>query len=292
MEVVFHLGVQCTDEGQLHYCLARNRRRLAEEEGIIVAYPGRFRPVFRETLRALDGQPAPPEVQEVMLDSILHEDDPQRIIFSNDAFLAGIPRMLEGGVLYREAGRRCAGLSNLFPQARQEFWIAVRNPATLLPAAFHKTKGQDFAAFISRCDPLSLRWSDTIGRIRAALPPEAALKVWCNEDSPFIWRQLVREIADCSAMFDMIGIDDYLKTVLTEEGLERMEAYLKARPPANEAQRRRILGAFLDKFERPDETQNVSAPDWDEPLIDAMTDIYEEDLFEIERMAGVEFISP
>ncbi|MFT6695772.1 MAG: hypothetical protein ACJAXU_001272 [Paracoccaceae bacterium] len=71
-----------------------------------------------------------------------------------------------------------------------------------------------------------------------------------------------------------------------------MNAYIKTHPPANEIQRRRILSAFLDKFEIEDTTPEVEAPSWTQDYIDALTDIYEEDLFAIEKMPGVQFISP
>ncbi len=290
MQIVFHIGAHCTDDGQLLKCLNRNRRALAQE-GIIIGQPGRFRPIFRETISVLDGGPANAEVQEIMLDSIMREDDPQRIIFSNDVFLCGVQKAIDQDALYPEAGEKCLKLFNLFHDQEVEFALAIRNPATFLPACFAKTGAADFEAYIAQVDPLTLRWSAVIERITSALPG-VPLKIWSNEDTPFIWYELIREIADHSSTMELIGLDDFLSSIMLPEGLERMEAYLQSHPPANEIQRRRILSAFLDKFEVEDTSLDVEAPGWTRDYVDTLTDLYEEDLFAIERMQGVQFISP
>ena len=138
MQIVFHIGAHCTDDGQIQACLSKNRAILARE-GIIVPNPGRFRAILRETLLVLNGEPASPEVQEIMLDSILTEDRPERIIFSNDAFLCGVKKVVSGQGLYPEAAEKVMKLYNLFPDENVEFCLALRNPATFLPACFAKT---------------------------------------------------------------------------------------------------------------------------------------------------------
>ncbi len=290
MQIVYHIGAHCTDEGHLQNCLARNKRFLAEEK-IMVPNPGLWRPILRDTLETLGGGQADAKAQELMLDSILTEDDPQRVIFSNNTFLCGIQRVLHSNTLYPDAGEKCLKLFNLFHDQEVEFCLAVRNPATFLPACFDKTGGTNFEAYLAQIDAMTLRWSSVVARIRAALP-DVPLKVWSNEDTPFIWYELIREITDHGPNTRIVGLDDFLKSIMSEEGLERMAAYIKTHPPANEIQRRRILSAFLDKFEVEDTTPEVEAPGWTADYVDALTDIYEEDLFAIERMPGVQFISP
>jgi len=290
MQIVYHIGAHCTDDWKIQTCLARNRGLLARE-GIIVPNPGRFRPILRETLKVLKGDAATREVQELMLDSILTQDHPERLIFSNEAFLGGLQRALTNDTLYHDAAEKCRNLHNLFHDQEVEFYLGIRNPATFLPACFARMGGDSFEAYLAQIDPLSIRWSDVVERIHTALPT-ATLKVWSNEDTPFIWHELIRDIADCDNTTQLVGLDDYLSSIMLEEGLDRMEAYLETHPPSNEIQRRRILGAFLDKFEIEDETAEVAAPVWTNELIENLTDIYEEDLFAIERMPGVQFISP
>ncbi len=290
MQIVYHIGAHCTDDGQIHHCLARNRRLLAER-GVVVPGPGRFRPILRETMSVLNGEAATPDVQELMLDSILTEDNPERIIFTNDAFLCGVRKVLDGGLFYADAGEKCARLHSLFHDQEVEFCLAIRNPATLLPALFTRMQADSFAAFLAQADPMQLRWSDVISQITTALP-NVPIKVWSNEDTPFIWNELIHELTDVDLGVKLAGLDDYLATIMDKEGLERMSSYIRTHPPANEIQRRRIIGAFLDKFEIEDVEAAPSAPGWTDQLQSDMTDLYEEDLFTIERMPGVHFICP
>ena len=290
MQIVFHIGAHCTDEGQVYRCLAKNKAMLAEQ-GIIAPPPRRFRPILRETLSVLKGDVANAEVQEIMLSSILTDESPERLIFSNDGFICGTQRILDRGTMYPDVGEKCLKLHNLFADHDVEFAIAIRNPATLLPACFNRLEGGSFAEYIAQIDPMHLRWSSVIERIREALP-DVPLKVWSNEDSPFIWYELIRELADLTPTTALDGLDDYLATIMLEEGLERMDSYITTHPPANEIQRRRILSAFLDKFEIEDKSLDVTARVWSDDDVEALTDIYEEDLFTIERLPGVQFISP
>ena len=89
--------------------------------------------------------------------------------------------------------------------------------------------------------------------------------------------------------------DDFgiMHTIMKPAGLKRMNAYLAANPPQTEVQRRRILAAFLEKFAIEDEVEEeLDAPGWTETLVAELTEFYEEDLFEIERLSGVTFLSP
>jgi len=290
MQIVFHIGAHCTDEGQIQACLQKNRAELARE-GIIVPAPGQFRPILRETLLVLNGEPASPEVQEIMLDSILTEDRPDRIIFSNDAFICGVQKVISKGQLYPDVAEKVGKLYNLFPDEDIEFCLALRNPATFLPACFVKGGVGSFADYLAQTDPLSLFWSDVVTRIKTALP-HVHLRVWCNEDTPFIWRELIREIADNDDKTKLAGLDDFISAIMLPEGVERMAAYLQTRPPANETQRRRIVSAFLDKFEMEDDAPDVEAPGWTDAYLSQLTEQYEQDIGVIERMPGVDFISP
>ncbi len=290
MQVLFHIGAHCTDEGQILACLAKNRAMLARQ-GIAVPPPNRFKPVLRDTLSVLKGEKANPEVEKIIFQSILDDETPQRLIFSNDAFLTGAQKVLSASAIYPDAGVKCQKLFNLFHGHQVEFCLAIRNPATFLPALFHRIGTASFEAFIAQTDPMALTWSSMVARITEALPG-VPLKIWSNEDTPFIWPELIHEIVDIDREVPIKGIDDYLATIMHKEGLERMENYLQTHPPANEIQRRRILSAFLDKFEIDDPTLEVEAPIWTADYVETLTEIYEEDLFAIEKMPGIQFISP
>ena len=291
MQVVYHLGVHCTDEDRLLKCLLKNRGLLAEQ-GTVVPSPRRYRKALREALRSLNGRPAPTDMQEELLDTVMDEDHADRLVFSQQSFLAAPARALEMNMFYHEAGEKTAALARLFPQAECEFHIALRNPATFIAALFARTEETDFEGFVTGIDPRSLRWSDMVARVRNAAPG-AAVTVWCNEDTPLIWTELLRALAGHDPQTELEGSYDFLATIMSPAGLARMKTYLESHPLQNELQRRRVVAAFLDKYAIEDEVEiELDLPGWTEDLVEEMTEGYEEDLFEIERMEGVRFITP
>lgn len=290
MQIVYHIGAHCTDDGQIQACLTKNQRLLAKK-GINVPTPGRFRPIFRETMKVLQGGPANENIQQIMLDSILSEVDPNRIVFSNDAFICNLVRVLGDDMLYPDIADRSAKLFNLFPDQEVEFCFAIRNPATFLPACFSRIEADSFDAYTAQTDPQNILWSEVISRLRDAVP-NAKIKVWSNEDTPFIWNELIAEISGFPNQSRLKGLNDFLGQIMSKEGMDRMQGYLKTHPPANEIQRRRIISAFLDKFEIEEDEYDFESQVWSEDYVNQLTDTYEDDLYTIERMEDVQFICP
>ncbi|MFQ5439705.1 MAG: hypothetical protein ACE5DK_12855, partial [Paracoccaceae bacterium] len=147
MQIVFHIGAHCTDEGQVLSGLSANRAVL-RPAGVAVPAPGLFRPNLREALAATNGRPASPQTQRTTLETILSDAQPRRVVFCNDAFLCSVQTALEREALYVDAGPKCKKLANLFCDHEVEFCIAIRNPATFLPACFSRTGGDSFEAFL------------------------------------------------------------------------------------------------------------------------------------------------
>lgn len=291
MEMVYHIGAHCTDEDRLLKSLLKNRGTLSAQ-GIIVPGPSRYRPVLREMLVSLRGKPATPEQQQIILDAVIDEDEAQRIVFANESFLCVPNKVLEQHMLYPMAGEKSHWLAQLFPDNPCTFFLGLRNPATFIPALFQRSKETDFAAFVSGVDPVRLVWSDMVRRICNA-NPTADVVVWCNEDTPLIWSDLLRALADCDETTELRGRYDLLATLMTEPGLKRMRAYLDSNPPVNAVQHGRVIAAFLDKYAIPEAVEEeLDLPGWTPKLVDEMTERYEEDLLDIERMEGVRFLAP
>lgn len=292
MHIVYHLGVHFTDEDRLLKCLLKNKGMLAKD-GIIVPGPGKYRKLLRQTSFGLRGGSATPEMQAEILDAVLDGENVERLVFSAPMLLSNPGSMLRNGALYERAGERVAALRTMFPDTPSEFFIALRNPATLLPTVPGEIASpQEFLDTLTTCDPRGLRWSDTIARIRGE-NPDTPLTVWCNEDTPLIWPELLREISGHDPQMVLDGTDDFLASIMLPEGMDRMHAYLATHPPATEIQRRRIVAAFLDKFAIADEVEvELDLPGWDDALVDDLTEMYDEDVYQIEKMPGVNFIAP
>ena len=291
MQIAFHIGANCTDGERLIKSLLKNTDAFAEQ-GIKVPGPSKYRKLLRETIKSLQGQVPAPDTQDVLLDAIMDDERASRLVLSQSNFLTVPARLFEGGVFYATAPLKILSLRALFPKAEFEFHLGLRNPATLVPAIFAQVTGKSAEDFMSGVDPLSLRWSDVIRRLQQAAP-DVPITVWCNEDTPLIWAQLIREISGVDPLTKISGGFDLLSAIMSEEGMKRFLSYLRSHPPQTEIQKRRIIAAFLDKYALEDEIEEeVDMPGWDEALVDRMTELYEEDIYGIERMPGVTFIAP
>ena len=137
-----------------------------------------------------------------------------------------------------------------------------------------------------------MRWSEMITRVRAAIP-DIPITVWCNEDTPLIWGQILREMAGVEATEHLIGEHALLREIMSREGFKRFETYLTENPGMTEIQKRRVITAFLDKFAQEDAIEEeLDLPGWTEELIDELSDLYDEDVYTIGRIPGVTLITP
>lgn len=295
MRIVYHLGAHCTDDERLLRCLLKNRGVLAEQ-GIIVPGPTRYRNLLRETAVALKGQPASLDTQALVLEQIMEVDRAERLVLSWDSFLSYATWAMEDG-LYRSAGERVRAFSQIFPRIEAEFCLAIRNPATFLPALFDKqkaTKGgkKDFAAFLKNRDPMDVSWSQVVDQI-LSLNPGVPLTIWCDEDTPLIWPEVLQAVSGHAPGTVLEDAHELLAQIMSADGLKRMQAYLASHSVTTPDLRRKVYTAFLDKFAVPDRiTVDIEVPGWTEQTVADLTALYDQDVAQIRAMPGVRFIDP
>ena len=291
MQIVLHAGAHYTEEDRLMRCLLRNKDDFSRR-GVSVPGPGKYRGLLRETLAAMQEAAPAPDARDVLLDLILDDESADRVILSH-IFLFGAPRScLREGMLYRDAPERLAQLVALFPQDEIELFMAMRNPATLLPSLMKNSPQEDMADFLRGAEATDIRWSETFAAIRSAAP-QATITTWCFEDMPLIWAQIIREMAALEHGEKIVGGFDLLSTIMSQEGMKRFRSYLKTHPTMTEMQKRRVIAAFLDKFALEDEIEEeLDAPGWTDETVEAMTDVYEEDMMAVARIPGVSLIAP
>ncbi|HEX9858608.1 MAG TPA: hypothetical protein VGA75_09645 [Paracoccaceae bacterium] len=290
MRIVYHLGAHCTDEERLLRCLLKNRGPLAQE-GIVVPGPTRYRNLIRDTAITLKGNAASQDTQALVLDQIMDEDRAERLILSWDSFLA-FPQWAVRRALYPNAGARVRAFTQIFPDIEAEFHLAIRNPATFLPELFQKQKGKSHDEFFDGAAPMDLGWPSVIIDILSA-NPGVPLFVWCDEDTPLIWPEVLRTVSGHAPETVLEDTDDLLADIMSADGFRRMTGYLASHPPQNEQQRRRIVSAFLDKFALPDQIEvELDIPGWTPQLVEAMTAQYDRDVGRIAVTPGVTFIAP
>jgi hypothetical protein len=292
MRIVYHLGAHCTDEDRLVRCLLKNRAVLAEQ-GIAVPSPTRYRRLLRDSALQLKGQRASGETQDMILEQILEEPDAERMILSWDSFLS-FPAWAVRDGLYSFGGERIRAFTQIFPDHEAEFHLAIRNPATFLPALDQKVQAKIAAkgreSLLDNLDPLALRWSDTVRQI-LRLNPGVPLTVWCDEETPLIEPEVLQALSGHADGTPMVDTNEILVLIMNEIGLARMRTYCTEHPPQSVAQRRRIVTAFLEKFARPDQVEvELDVPGWTDDLVARMTETYQRDVAYIRNMAGVRLI--
>ena len=290
MRIAYHLGAHCTDDERLLRCLLKNRTVLLDD-GVVVPDPARYRNLIRDTAIQLKGRAASTDTQALVLEQIMDEALADRLILSWDCFLAFPQWVIKGG-LYPMGPERLRAITQIFPEIEAEFHLAIRNPATFLPELFRRQKGKSYTDFMDNTPPMALRWSDLIAGILQH-NPGVPLVVWCDEDTPLLWPQVLQIVSGHTEDVSLEGGDDLLNTLISPDGIRRMSAYLETHPPANEAQRRRVVSAFLDKFALPDQLEfEIEMPDWTEDLVTELTTQYERDCALIQQMPGVTFLAP
>lgn len=291
MQLALHTGAHYTEEDRLFKCLLRNKDDFAKR-GISVPGPSNFRGLFRDTLNAMHKTPAGPDAREILLDAALDDASADRLVLSDPNFFRTPATAIMKGHLYPDAPRRMMNMAELFPDDEVEIFLGIRNPAALVPILYGTAMDQKHAAFWGSRTPLDLRWSETIGLIREAAP-EITITVWCSEDLPLIWSQVVREIAGLELHEKIAGGFDLLSSIMSKEGMQRFRTYLDNHPEMTEIQKRRVIAAFLDKFALDDEIEEeLDMPGWTEELVDEMSDLYDEDMEAIQRIPGVTMITP
>lgn len=291
MQVVYHIGAHCTDEDRLLKSLLKNRDTL-QQHGVVVPGPGKYRKLIRQTLKSLGDQQPAVGAQDSLLKAISQEDDIKRLILSAEDFLTNTAWIFTNQNLYGNAMSRIPALAGLFPSAEIEFHLALRNPATFIPAVFARTNGIGFDKFMHGLSPYDMRWSSLVHSIRAS-NPDAKLTVWCNEDTPMIWPRLMHSLTGIHPDTAFLGDSDLLAEIMTPDGLQRYTTYMQSQPPQNDAQHSRIITAFLDKFAIDDALEeDINAPGWTQELVDDLTLGYEEDVDQIGAISGVNLITP
>jgi hypothetical protein len=288
---VYHLGVHCTDDDLLMRSLLQNGKDLQDRK-VIVPRPRTYRREVMEALYKHHGDPIPENEQLALYETILKGYPAERVILGDQDYLTPPQGVFEHTQLYSKAGFRSMWLRYLFPENPCEFFLAIRNPASYLPAAMRQKNMPAYETFVNGTDPRKMRWTSVVERIRKN-NPDARIVVWCNEDTPLIWPKVLREITGTEAEYPFRADHDVLKTIMREEGFEKMQAYLATSPALGESHRHRAIAAFVDKYALDDGLEEeIDLPGWTPDLVEEVSEAYETDVERIERMRDVTFIAP
>jgi hypothetical protein len=291
MDIAFHIGANCTDEDRLLKTLLKNNG-IFTDHGVKVPGPGKYRRLIRETIQNLNGAPPAPDTRGILLDAILDDETPRRLVMSNANFICIPNRVFDKGAFYDQTEAKVRALTQLFPEDQIELYLGIRNPATFLPTAFANSKATTIDAYLKGVHPTQIRWSDVVRRIRYAAP-DCKLTVWCNEDTPLLWAELVRKISGITPSAKITGGFDLLAAIMSPEGMNRFLNYLRTHPPKSESHKQRIIMAFLDKYALEEEIEEeVDLPGMTAEMVMELSEIYDQDVDMMAQMEDVTFLLP
>ncbi|KIC09852.1 hypothetical protein RA19_13895 [Leisingera sp. ANG-M1] len=288
--LALHLGAPNTDNGQLTWSLRKDAQRLLER-GVMVRRPGTYMKAIGQMLRKQDQDFVTSQEREALLAGIVKDQEVSRVILTSSGFL-GVPGwMLSQGQLYRNAGKNAAALRSVFPGNPCAFFLGLRNPATLIGPVYNSQSSRSWGQFSAGADFLSLRWSHVVEDILYR-NPGCPVTVWCNEETPVIWPNILGQVTGLGSGFRFSGELDITRGIISESGYERLEAYLEGRSGLSEDQRERVRSLFLSYFHSEEAVEEeIDLPGWSQDLVDEMTEVYQQDTNLIRHMPGVTFLS-
>ena len=293
MRIILHAGAQCTDDERLVRTLLRNADTLAKAQ-VAIPHPKSYRVLLRKTVNKALKNSFNPGAREHLLEVILKDAPVQAgtVILSNPMFF-GIPKeTLHSGQLYPNAVGLLDKFLQIFSEDDVHLYFSIRNPASFFPAVFAASQLSEFSELLKNTDPLEIQWSEFASRLHQAFP-DLSICMWCNEDSPFIWGQILRQMGQLPAPKNITGDFDLFAEIISKEGFERFKTYISAHPNLTLRQLRIVMGAFAEKFGQNDKiVEELNAPGWDETLIQDLTELYDDDVRSIHKIPKIQFISP
>ena len=291
MQIAFHIGANCTDEDRLLKSILKNANTLLQY-GTAVPGPSRYRSLIRETIQGLGGSDPAPDTREILLDAIIENDGVQRVVLSNDNFICIPKRIFDHGVLYPQAEQKVRGLRRLFPNDDISLYLSIRNPVTFLQETFRRINTGDFRSYLGLMAPDELRWPDVIRRIKSGAP-DVPLVVWCNEDSPLLWEQLIRTVSGMPGDQDIVGGLDLLSNIITGEGLTLLKARLSEDPTQSYAARHDMIADLWETHAIAEQVEDeIDLIDLAPDMVTRMSRMYEDDLSAIADIEGVTLMLP
>ncbi|SCY01078.1 hypothetical protein [Paracoccus tibetensis] len=291
MQLVFHVGVHGTDGDRMLKTLLNNRNWLLKN-GTEVVTPNRHRGIIDEALASLDGGAASGEMEGIMLDAMLESDAPARVVMSTPTFMGAPGRVCGREGLYPQMAARVAALMRLFPSSETEFFLAIRNPATLLAEVLPQFAGGGYDELVQGCGPQDLRWREPIRQLVQAAGGRRVV-IWCHEDVPLIWPEVVRLVGGMPADVPLAGSLLYMHELLGDLGIARLREAMAGQDQLTVARRRQIYAEVLALHALPGMLdQVIELPGWTQEIVDEVTRNYRADVAEIAVLPGVEFILP
>ncbi|TMV09696.1 hypothetical protein FGK63_01100 [Ruegeria sediminis] len=291
MQVALHAGAHLTDEGRLLNCLADNKGTF-KERGIEIPEPEIYRGLLRETFERLASQPPAPGLRDDLVEAILDGETAERVVLSNVHFFGPKWTCIGEETFYPLAGPRMAQLCDIFVNDQVELFMALQNPGVFIPKILNALPEPRRLNIMQQTSLGDLRWSTMIEQIQQ-MAPDAKLTFWCNEDTPLIWGQILRALGGLSANDPIRGLYALLGELLTEDGRQEFRVLLSRNPNLDQRGIQNMIADVLQRHARDEMMEEeLDLPGWNSDVVDAFTELYDEDVASIRAMPGITFLAP
>lgn len=292
MRVYLHIGVQFTRAGRLLKAVRLNEK-VYRRNKVIAPSVAAYRPKIDQMMDTLDGLPPTPEETRHFLAELSEDRSANAIVLVDERLCGELNRAFEETMLYPAMGKRLARVAELFAAADLKLSMAITNPVNFVGHAMQKKKARGVAEWFARnVPPADVSWVPAIDRLQEALP-DVPLTIWCEEDTPFIWRRLLRRFGELSEDADLRAPHMALADFLNSEGAKRFVTYARKFPPKDDVTLERIALAFLDKYEIIETVGPAGGIDgWDETATATITAGYEDDIEVLSKRDGITFVRP
>lgn len=289
MQVVIHAGAAFADEGQVLSSLSANKQALADCRAAILG-PRGGRQFVKVLSDALAQDLSDAETQDGL--HALLPDDPNvdRVILSNDKFFGPTRSALQHGQIYPFAGQRTAYVQTLLDDAQVEIFVGLVNPGFFIPKVLMSIHEDHRQEILTSTDLSCLSWLSMIEDLRD-LAPQVQLTLWKNEHLPLILGDITRAMAGLPG--DAPLVDEYalLSSLLTETGQQHVLDIVRGGVGLDKDAQREDLARVLEDYARPDEVEEeLDLPGWNADIVDAFTELYEQDLAIIQTMQGIRML--
>lgn len=291
MQVAIHAGAAFTEADRLLRSLQKNSDALTQEKVGYVG-PRRYRQVFRPVFEGLGKGPVEVEAYQRLKSILPSSETTRRVVFSSDSF-AGDPAItLQEGQLYPLAGRRMELLEQAFPDHRIELFLALRNLGSFIPKLLMSLPDTSRDSVIRDTDLSCLNWIGMIEDIRD-LAPNVPVTLWCNEDTPLIWGDIVRTVADLNESTELSDEHELLLSLLDDPGRTEAQALINQENRHEKpVLREKLAQIFEDHAQHDKVEEEVDLPGWSSEIVDAFSELYEQDVAKLETMPGVRVLRP
>ncbi len=291
MQMVIQAGAHFTDHDHLLNLLQANADLVA---GNHTAFWGLrpFRKIFRPALKPSADRPSHKDTLARFHKLFPNGQQVDRAILSSALYLGERPSIIMDGQFYANAGQRLAYLDNLFSDSTVELFVGLRNPGSFIPKVLMLLSAPEREHIIATTDLSCLSWLAMIEDIRD-LAPDVKITLWSNEDSPLICGDIARALVGLPEDTPLEQEYALLSSLVSDMGKQEIQSLLEHQAAPNDPVLRGRLAQVFQQHALTDEIEEeVELPGWNEDIVTAFTELYEQDLARLQTMPDIRFLNP